>query len=504
MSGSVNGIKYQIGGSLPSGAARVGNYLINAYATGPTQITEYWNTYEVPFGQYTIYIYKGTTSQGPAIYACQNDSQLIFITNTQVAGTNFTTVAECINYYNGQTDKILVPGRSNVRVMIGGGFTQINSSTRNYLGRTFFWGEVDEAWASGTTLTGFDNTVIDIKPQSTGKQIVVGFFTSYNGVTQNRICRLNVDGSLDTTFNSSGIGFNGGVERIWVNSDDTILVVGSFTSYNGISANRIIKLSLNGSIDGSFSYGSGFNSSVTVVEKKGTYYYLGGSFTTYNGISYLNFIVLDDLGSVIGPNVGNGLGGSSASSSLSDIKISSDLSYVYLVGNFNLWNGGFVCSAPDGGCIAKIRTSTWTLDPTFRTNIGSATLYYDSETGPYTLVSIILDESLQTLYVGGNTTGIFNGVIVGNLYSLDLSGNLNTSFNNLIEKPNGGIRKIQASNVYSDYLYIMGSFGVYGNNSSRYRFAVISKSGLVIQTNVCSTSSGPVQEPFTTYDFLIS
>jgi hypothetical protein len=42
--------------------------------------------------------------------------------------------------------------------------------------------------------------------------------------------------------------------------DGKIIATGSFTSYNGISANRIIRLNYDGTIDSSFVYGTGFNS----------------------------------------------------------------------------------------------------------------------------------------------------------------------------------------------------------------------------------------------------
>jgi len=41
--------------------------------------------------------------------------------------------------------------------------------------------------------------------QADGKVLIGGEFTSYNGTTANHIARLNTDGSLDTTFNSSNI-----------------------------------------------------------------------------------------------------------------------------------------------------------------------------------------------------------------------------------------------------------------------------------------------------------
>ena len=82
--------------------------------------------------------------------------------------------------------------------------------------------------------------------QSDGKIIAVGEFTSYNGTSINRIIRLNTDGSIDTSFNV-GTGLN---DSAWVVNNqvsDYILAGGSFTSYNGTSANRIIQLNMDGS-----------------------------------------------------------------------------------------------------------------------------------------------------------------------------------------------------------------------------------------------------------------
>jgi hypothetical protein len=42
--------------------------------------------------------------------------------------------------------------------------------------------------------------VREILVQSDGKILVGGSFTSYNGVARNNIVRLNNDGTLDTTF----------------------------------------------------------------------------------------------------------------------------------------------------------------------------------------------------------------------------------------------------------------------------------------------------------------
>src|SRR5690554_3832213 len=55
--------------------------------------------------------------------------------------------------------------------------------------------------ASFNTGTGFNKMVKKIVLQPDGKILAVGEFTTFNGQTQNRITRLNANGTLDTSFN---------------------------------------------------------------------------------------------------------------------------------------------------------------------------------------------------------------------------------------------------------------------------------------------------------------
>ncbi len=70
--------------------------------------------------------------------------------------------------------------------------------------------------------SGFNNEVYAITKVGT-QYYVGGNFTTYNGVTANRICRINDDGSLDTTF-SGGTGFNGIVRSIAAGPSSDIFV----------------------------------------------------------------------------------------------------------------------------------------------------------------------------------------------------------------------------------------------------------------------------------------
>lgn len=101
-----NSIKYTVG-ATSAGCLRKGNMLIgNGTADyGST----FWTGITPPSGGYTIY--QNKAANGPSIYCPASDAQLITMTNTQVAGTvaapaSYTTAAQCLDYYCGQTDKI--------------------------------------------------------------------------------------------------------------------------------------------------------------------------------------------------------------------------------------------------------------------------------------------------------------------------------------------------------------------------------------------------------------
>jgi uncharacterized delta-60 repeat protein len=147
-----------------------------------------------------------------------------------------------------------------------------------------------------TTFTdgSFNGFIETIALQSDGKILIGGFFA---GTGMNRILRLNSDGTVDSTFNI-GTGFNDEVYTIYIQTDGKILVGGAFTSYNGTDSNRIIRLNSDGSIDSTFNIGTGFNDDVRYIDvESNSRIYVGGVFTTYNGVSSNRIIRLNMNGS---------------------------------------------------------------------------------------------------------------------------------------------------------------------------------------------------------------
>jgi hypothetical protein len=100
-----NPIKYSTGSETL--ALKKGNFYIGTgdVGKGPTSSTGYYNGITPPSGGYTIYLNKETG--GPSIYTASNDAQLISLTNS-IAGTSYTTANECLVYFAGQTDKMVL------------------------------------------------------------------------------------------------------------------------------------------------------------------------------------------------------------------------------------------------------------------------------------------------------------------------------------------------------------------------------------------------------------
>jgi uncharacterized delta-60 repeat protein len=161
-------------------------------------------------------------------------------------------------------------------IYLGGNFTSFSSQTNNRIIKLFPTGFKDDSFDNST---GFNNDVSSLKIDNYGKIVAVGPFTTYKGVTANRIIRLNTDGSKDTTFDNS-VGFNGVpyIVRVW---GDKIYVVGTFTTYKGITCNGIIRLNYDGSIDNSFNPKNGFTSGFgtdykeMLIDNKGNVYVCG-------------------------------------------------------------------------------------------------------------------------------------------------------------------------------------------------------------------------------------
>lgn len=132
-----------------------------------------------------------------------------------------------------------------------------------------------------------------------GKLVLVGAFTTFNGLPANRIVRINLDGTVDQSFNV-GKGADNEITTITYNATtNKILVTGTFNNFNGTDKQGLAMLELDGSLTPTFNLGvftaglptfaGQLNSGKIIVS---------GSFKTYNGVIRQGFMVLSPDGSL--------------------------------------------------------------------------------------------------------------------------------------------------------------------------------------------------------------
>jgi hypothetical protein len=99
---------------------------------------------------------------------------------------------------------------------------------------------------------------VALRARTFDMDLVGDTFSLYNDISANNIIRLNSDGSKDTSFVYDS-GFNDIIMSVIEDSSNKYVVCGSYNLYGATSSNSIIRLNSNGSIDTTFNIGSGFN-----------------------------------------------------------------------------------------------------------------------------------------------------------------------------------------------------------------------------------------------------
>lgn len=115
-------------------------------------------------------------------------------------------------------------------------------------------GTKDTSWSGLTTSVG---AIYDTEILSDNKILCSGTISSINGVSRKGICKLNSDGSLDTSFGgvsgfTSTLQTNAEVYDIDVQSDGKVLCIGLFDAYSGTSIIGVARLNSNGTLDTTF------------------------------------------------------------------------------------------------------------------------------------------------------------------------------------------------------------------------------------------------------------
>lgn len=182
------------------------------------------------------------------------------------------------------------------RVFLGGIFNNFNGAPSKNLVRLLPSGARDTAFNVGT---GLNNEVLGMEGFPDGSVLLGGFFGQYKGAPITQPLKILPNGTRDTTFNLGGTGTLGLIEVIRRQPDGKILVAGTITQYNGQAVGRgVIRLLPNGQRDTTFNTGTGlasgsFRAMELQVDGK---IILAGNFSSFNGRSVQRLIRLHPTG----------------------------------------------------------------------------------------------------------------------------------------------------------------------------------------------------------------
>lgn len=191
----------------------------------------------------------------------------------------------------------------NRKVLVIGRFTSISGIARKNIARLNADGSLDTAFQLDSRIPA--DMIFAVTVQADGKILIGGQMSVYGATeSQSYIFRLENNGTWDTSFKAGGyiygppggaFGLNNAVRAIVVDSNNKILVGGDFTS----PRNYIARLNSDGTEDTTFNPGTGADAAVThIALQSDEHIIIGGSFATVNGTNKAGVARLAATGSL--------------------------------------------------------------------------------------------------------------------------------------------------------------------------------------------------------------
>jgi uncharacterized delta-60 repeat protein len=305
-----------------------------------------------------------------------------------------------------------------------------------------------------------------IAKQSDGKTIIFHVnLTEYSGTNINGIARLNTDWTLDTTFNLGWSGFTKLLPWWWdvwsdihVQPDNKIVLIGSFSDYNGQPSRGIIRLEPDGAIDTSFDVGLWFDGSYPnhslIPLPNDEYFVLWFNATKYNTDFIPNFAKINTYGQ-LDTTFMNNYGGAGDQITAILPQSNGDYIFVYYTSlqvkkyspiwvqdtSFNAWWAGFI----------GVQT------PLILPSNGSAYSNPNVSDG-----EVLPDDSI--IIVGAFSH--YNGVPARGIVKMDKNGVIDTQFvTNIWAGLNGYTHRVKYDS-FNDRVFVWGAFSQFNTIAS--------------------------------------
>lgn len=317
------------------------------------------------------------------------------------------------------------------KFLLLGGFQTINGL--NHYNSALFNndGTIDNSYlASNSDYSVNLYTYNDATYLPNGKIIVP---VRHNNTGKFTVMRLNANGSIDNSFNIPS-GTSSQIIKTIVLNDGKIILVGRFTDFNGIPANRIVKLNADGSRDGTFTLNPNLSFGTIVSAALLN----NGSFVVQSSATsgFVNYVIKTDGSIDTGSNLHNTM----------------TPNWIISV----LKNGQFLCTSPNYA-ITKMNANG-TNDNSFNS--------IKIALSPTANTSYIVHELTDGKYLIGVNSSI-NSQQIFTLARLNTNGTVDASFGatGTLEFRNGNIQSVNMSG--DGKILVGGSFNNFMDKSAR-------------------------------------
>jgi uncharacterized delta-60 repeat protein len=177
---------------------------------------------------------------------------------------------------NGGVQKLAV--QPDGKIILVGSFTTVNTIPRGRIARLNADGTLDTSF---DTSTGSNNTILDVALQANGQILIGGIFSGFNLTNRPFLARLNADGTLDISFLPN---LDGSVATIKIQPNNKILIGGTFTSINTTSRLKLARLNQDGTLDLTLNPGTSTNGAIQDIEfQNDGKILITGQFSNYRG-----------------------------------------------------------------------------------------------------------------------------------------------------------------------------------------------------------------------------
>ena len=246
-----------------------------------------------------------------------------------IMDTNFIGLK---NLVNNQDIYNLLDDGVNGLVLTGSFINYNDNAASDYMVRVDKNTGVPNLFITGTT---FNSAAYEAIRLPDNKIIVYGAFTTWANNDYARIIKFNSDWTVDNTYWNASNTFPNGPNRVILNLTGNYAVVGTFTTYQGLTKNRIVEIDATTGLATAL-FGTGANGNINDItqDSSGNYYIAMSLATgTFNGSSYTSRIIkVDSSGNMI-PSATWGSGVGAFSISPTSLFLDEPNGWLYIIGH---------------------------------------------------------------------------------------------------------------------------------------------------------------------------